>query len=301
MELRQLKYFLAVIEEASFTQAASRLHVTQPGVSAQIRQLEREMGQKLLDRQRGAVRPTAAGAALLPYARAALDAVDGARAAVDELAGLVRGKARVGAVTSVAPIDLPEVFAAFHERYPGVALSLTEAPADHLAHELRHGRLDVVITGPAPLPAGTATQVIADEALVAAVLPGDPLAGRADITPRDLGDRPLICLPQGTGLRACVDDAFSAAGLRPNVAFEAGDPHMVARFAARGLGVALLAECTARDYAPELRTATFAEARRARLLLAWGTQAAANPAARALIQHTRAALTNSRERPATER
>ncbi|KOG56021.1 LysR family transcriptional regulator, partial [Streptomyces varsoviensis] len=79
MELRQLEYLVAVVEEASFTKAAARLHVAQPGVSAQVRQLERELGQSLLDRSGRTVRPTEAGAAVLPYARAALAAVDGAR------------------------------------------------------------------------------------------------------------------------------------------------------------------------------------------------------------------------------
>jgi DNA-binding transcriptional LysR family regulator len=91
MELRQLAYFVTVAEEANFTRAAAKLHVAQPGVSAQIRRLERELGQQLLDRSARAVRLTEVGAAVLPYARAALQAVDGARLAVDELTGLLRG------------------------------------------------------------------------------------------------------------------------------------------------------------------------------------------------------------------
>src|SRR4051794_37700719 len=101
MELRQLAYLVAVIEEANFTRAAERVHVAQPGVSAQIRRLERELGQPLLDRSSRPVRPTAAGAAVLPYARAALAAAAGARAAVDELAGLMRGEVSIGTVTSL--------------------------------------------------------------------------------------------------------------------------------------------------------------------------------------------------------
>lgn len=89
MELRQLEYFVAVTEEANFTRAARRVHVAQPAVSAQIARLERELGQPLLDRSRREVRLTAAGEAVLPYARAALDAVRQAKTAVDELAQLV--------------------------------------------------------------------------------------------------------------------------------------------------------------------------------------------------------------------
>src|ERR1035441_455331 len=88
MELRQLSYFVAVAEEANFTRAAERVHISQSGVSAQIRQLERELGQTLLDRSGRSVRLTEVGAAVLPFARAALDAADSARLAVDQLAGL---------------------------------------------------------------------------------------------------------------------------------------------------------------------------------------------------------------------
>src|SRR4030081_153595 len=96
MELHQLEYFIAVVEEANFTRAAAKLQVAQPGVSAQIRRLERDLGQELLDRSGRSVRLTEVGAAVLPYARAALSAVAGARLAVDELAGLVRGRVAGG-------------------------------------------------------------------------------------------------------------------------------------------------------------------------------------------------------------
>src|SRR6185503_5280934 len=92
MELRQLEYFVAVAEEASFTRGAARVHVAQPGVSAQIRRLEQELGEMLLDRSGRTVTLTEVGEALLPHARAALSSVDGARLAVDELAGLTRGR-----------------------------------------------------------------------------------------------------------------------------------------------------------------------------------------------------------------
>src|SRR5436190_20936586 len=106
MELRQLEYFVAVAEEASFTKAAARVHVAQPGVSAQIRQLERELGQDLFDRTGRAVRLTEVGVAVLPYARAALEAVAGARLAVDELTGLLRGRIAVGMLTACSIVSL---------------------------------------------------------------------------------------------------------------------------------------------------------------------------------------------------
>lgn len=100
MELHELEYLVAVAEEASFTRAAGRVHVAQPGVSAQIRRLEREFGEELFDRSGRTVRLTEVGSAVLPYARAALRAVDAARLAADELTGLVSGRVMVGMVTA---------------------------------------------------------------------------------------------------------------------------------------------------------------------------------------------------------
>src|SRR5215470_5235203 len=99
IDLRWLRSFVAVAEEASFTRAAARVHVAQPGVSAQVRRLEAELGQQLLDRSGRSVRLTEVGAAVLPFARAALRAVTDVRQAVDELAGLVRGQVAVGMVS----------------------------------------------------------------------------------------------------------------------------------------------------------------------------------------------------------
>src|ERR1700733_6877219 len=99
MELRQLEYFVTVADECSFTRAAERLYVPQPGVSSHVRPLEREIGQELLGRSGRRVRLTTAGAAVLPYARAALSAAGGVRDVADELAELRRGQAAFGMVT----------------------------------------------------------------------------------------------------------------------------------------------------------------------------------------------------------
>ena len=149
MELHQLEYFVAVAEEGSFTRAAARVHVAQPGVSAQVRRLESELGQQLLDRSGRSVRLTAAGAAVLPFARAALSAVSSARLAVDELAGLVRGQVTVGMVSGCSIPVMPELLAGFHERYPGVSITLSEDDSDCLAGLLGEGRLDLALIGSA--------------------------------------------------------------------------------------------------------------------------------------------------------
>src|SRR5215217_782206 len=124
MELRQLEYFVTVVEEANFTRAAERIHVAQPAVSAQIQRLERELGQTLLDRSRRTVRLTAAGGAALPYAMAALAAVNDIRVAVEEVTQLVRGTVTIGTVTS-HNVDIPSLLADFHEQHPNVEITLS--------------------------------------------------------------------------------------------------------------------------------------------------------------------------------
>jgi DNA-binding transcriptional LysR family regulator len=290
MELHQLEYFVAVAEEASFTRAASRVHVAQPGVSAQVRRLESELGQQLLDRSGRSVRLTGVGSAVLPFARAALDAVANARLAVDDLAGLVRGQVTVGMVSGCALPVLAELLAGFHDRHPGVAIALVEDNSDRLVERLRGGRLDLALIGWADqTPADIDSVVLVDEELVAAVAPDHPLAGAGAgagaITIRQLRDLPLVSLPRGTGVRAALDAACAAAGFTPRIVFEASALPMVVELAGRGLGLAVVPASIPNG--PGILRITDPQLR-SRLELAWPSAPAANPAARALIEQARA-------------
>ncbi|WFB06023.1 LysR family transcriptional regulator [Streptomyces sp. LX-29] len=179
MELRQLRYFVAVVEEANFTRAAARLHLAQPGLSAQIRQLERELGQPLLDRSGRSVTPTEVGEAVLPYARAALAAAEGVRQTVDAFTGLLRGQVTIGLVSGAAAheFDVASVLAEFHDDHPQVDIALTEDTSERMLAALRRGELDIAILGLVDEhpPPGTSAQIVVDQPLVAAVAPDDPL------------------------------------------------------------------------------------------------------------------------------
>ncbi|MFD1544645.1 LysR family transcriptional regulator [Nonomuraea guangzhouensis] len=316
MELRQLEYFVAVTEESGFTRAAARLHVAQPGVSAQIRQLERELGQPLFDRSARQVRLTEVGEAVLPYARAALAAVAATRLVVDEMTGLLRGHVVMGAVSAPSVLDLPGLLADFHERHPAVEISLRETDPESLIEALRAGRMDLGLLGiGSSVPAGLDAQVVIDQALVAAVglthdLAGKPAGGLADasagtpavgvahdsagtptITLRELADRALICLPRGTGLRAALDEACAAAGFTAHVAFEASEPYVLGQLAAKGLGVAVLPESAVAAAQEELHVLEIAEpGLRGQMALVWRSTGSSGPAARAFIAHARRRL-----------
>lgn len=298
MELRQLEYFVAVAEEASFTRGAARVHVAQPGVSAQIRRLEQELGETLLDRSGRTVTLTEVGEALLPHARAALSSVDGARLAVDELAGLTRGRVAVGMVTSCGVLALPDALAQFHRLHSGVEISLREDNSDRLLEHLRHGLLELAFVGLAgEPPPGIATQDVIDERLYAGVAQGEPLARAATITLDALCDQPLVSLPLGTGLRSALDHACAGAGLTPQIAFEASSLMMVAALAVRGLGIAILPESVATDEAVGLHPLAIVRPEiRSRLALAWRSDGPTSPAARALVAHTRKAMSQAATR-----
>lgn len=297
MELHQLEYFVAVAEESSFTRAATRVHVAQPGVSAQVRRLESELGQQLLDRSGRSVRLTEVGTAVLPFARAALSAVANARLAVAELAGLVRGQVTVGMVSGCALPILAELLAAFHDLYPGVSIVLTEENSDRLVARLREGQLDLALIGSAgEAKSGVETAVIVAEELVAAVDHGHPLAGAGSVTVNALRDLPLISLPRGTGVRAALDDTCAQAGFAPRIVFEASALPMVVQLATQGLGVAIIPASAAAATAAAVVPITSSQIR-SRLELAWNSTPPANPAARALAAHAQAFLGELAEHP----
>lgn len=297
MELRQLRYFVAVVEEASFTRAAARLHLAQPGVSAQIRQLERELGQPLLDRSGRSVRVTEVGEAVLPYARAALAAVDGVRQTAAEFTGLLRGRVGIGLIPGVLghEADVPGLLADFHDDHPRVEITLTEDTSDRMLAALRRGELDISVVGveDEEPPPGLAMRVFVDEPLVVTAPEGHPLlaayGGAAAVPVAALAEYPLISLVRGTGVRAVVDRLCAEAGFRPRIAFEAAAPDALARLAARGLGVAVLPGPDPGFGLPTLRIGD--PRARGRVALAWRTEGPTGPAARSLLVRLSEALT----------
>ncbi|MFB7505657.1 LysR family transcriptional regulator [Streptomyces broussonetiae] len=293
MELRQLRYFVTVVEEAGFTRAAEQLHLAQPGLSAQVRQLERELGQPLLDRSGRSVRPTEVGEAVLPYARAALAAVEGIRQTVQEYTGLLRGRVAVGLVpgTLAHAFDVAGLLADFHAAHPHVEVTLTEDTTDRMLAALRRGELDLAVTAVADQPPpGLAVHVVIDEPLVASAAPGHPLLagydGTGGVPLTALRGHRLISLPRGTGTRAVLERLCAEAGFRPHIAIEAATPDALVRLAAHGLGVAVVPGLLPR---PGLTALPLDDARaRGRVALAWRAEGPMTPAARELLGRLRA-------------
>src|ERR1700754_2240817 len=250
MELRHLEYFVAVAEERNFTRAAARLHVVQSGVSAVIKSLERELGAELLERNSKRVALTNAGEALLPRARAALDAVRDARDAVDEVSGGLRGTIRIGTLTSITLVNIPAVMGEFHRLHPGVVLQLTVSPRGSigLIDAVRDGALDLAFASvPGRPPAGIHVRQLFSEKMGLAVPLGHRLADVEEVTLADLDGEWFIDFPHGYGNRTVVDQALAAAGVQRHVAIEVTDVGEAADFVREGLGLTLLPEFVIRN------------------------------------------------------
>jgi DNA-binding transcriptional LysR family regulator len=258
MELRQLEYFIAVAEEANFTRAAERVHISQPGISAQIRQLEHDLGATLIDRSGRTARLTTAGEAALTHARAALAATEAVRRAVDEVTGLIRGRLVVGMVTACTVTPLFDALSAFHSAHPGVEISLIEDTSDRLVEHVRGGTADLALIGAAGAPPAEfgaltviserlAALVPVDHPLVDHTLVDHPLTerSRSTTTLDAVCAHPIVSLPEGTGIRAVFDQGCAAKGIRPDIALQASAPAAVADLALRGLGVGILSESMA--------------------------------------------------------
>ncbi|MGW5487418.1 LysR family transcriptional regulator [Streptosporangium sandarakinum] len=289
MELRQLEYFVAVAEERSFTRAAERVHISQSGVSAQIRRLERELGAELFDRSARVATLTVAGKAALEHARAALAAAGAAGRAVGEVTGLVRGRLTAGMVVGCTVTPLFEALAAFHRAHPGVEISLLEDGSDRLVEGVRAGALDLALAGTAALPEGLETLTVVSERLVAAVPADHALAGRPRTTLAELCAHPLVCMPPGTGVRTVFDRACAARGLEPAVTLQASAPDAVADLAARGLAVAVLSASMTEHHRDRLVTLPLDDVETpALLVLVW--KSTSNPAVRELLANARRAF-----------
>jgi DNA-binding transcriptional LysR family regulator len=244
MELRQLEYFVAVATDANFTSAATRVHTTQPNISAQIRGLERELGAALFDRAGRRVALTEAGRAALPAARDALAAAESVRQAVADVNQLLRGNLAVGMVDGCTVRPLFAALGEFRTAHPGVGLSLTEAASDLLVERVMRGELDVALAGYAgDLPAGVAEFPVIRERVVAVIPRGHPLAARSTVSLRDLRDVTVVGLPRGAGIRA----AFDRGSGDVRTTLEASSPDAVIELVVCGLGVGILSESIVAD------------------------------------------------------
>ena len=220
MELRHLRYFLAVSAARSFTRAAVRLHVTQPTLSHQIKQLEAIIGTLLFERNTKEIELTAAGRLFRPYCERILKEIESSKLAISELEGLMRGTLRMGVFHSFSHSMLPPVLSEFALRYPGVHVTARLVPRADMERDLVNAELDFAIAYISDDNDQIVAERLFDEELVLVVGSKHSHAGRKSMPMRDLATLPLVLLTPEFGARQFVDRFFAETGLQPHVVLE---------------------------------------------------------------------------------
>ena len=228
MNLEQLQSFVEVARIGHFTRAAAHLHLAQPSLSRQISTLESDLGAELFHRARGNITLTDAGESLLPLARRMLADADTVRHEMQELAGLAKGRVRLGATPTLCISLVAEVLSSFHAAHPGIDLHLSERGSRGLLDELAGGTLDLALVTTSEETPGTSASLQAipllTEELVVAVAANSPLLeNRGSLTLTELAELPQITFHESYDLRATTMQAFREAGLSPKVVLEGSE------------------------------------------------------------------------------
>lgn len=220
MELRHLRYFVALAECLNFTRAAEQVHVTQSTLSHQIRQLEEEIGQVLFERQGKRVVMSEAGEVFLAYAQKALNEVDLGLGALRQSGHNLTGEIRIGTTHTFNLRFIPECVANFLSRHPTAKVVVAELSADEVAQRVRDGCLDLGIAYRPGDSAQLRFEPLYNEEMGLVVCDLHPLATRKRIRMVELHHQPLVMLPASFATRIMLDESFQACGIAPQVVAE---------------------------------------------------------------------------------
>jgi DNA-binding transcriptional LysR family regulator len=259
MEIRHLRYFIAVAELRNFTKAAEASFVAQSALSQQISRLERELGAPLFVRGKRGAELTPAGQLLLPHARRLVADEAWARAEMRSYLGLEKGRLTIGMIqTSASGVDVAGTVAEFSQRYPGIELHIVDQTTAEMVEGVRRGPLDLAVVGIGPdeLPDGLESRQLAVEPLVGVVSEklADGLVGPVSVADLLARGR-LIQFAPGTGIRRHVDAAIRRAGLETTSPLELNQAADLVVFAALGLGVTIVPRTLAVTSATQLAEA----------------------------------------------
>lgn len=285
MLLRHIRYFLAVAEQGNFTRAAEALHVSQPTLSQQIKQLEETLGTLLFDRSGRAVRLTDAGVAWMRYAQLALQDLDAGARAIHDVATLERGNLRLAMTPTFTAYLVGPVIDAFYRRYPGVTLSIHEMTQDRIEALLAEDRLDLGIAfGQAQL-ADIEAEDLFRESLNMVVGSNHPLAQRLEpLKAQAFEQQPLALLSEDFATRQFIDDYCRQQGIRPRVVVEANAIGAIIEMVRRGSLATVLPAAIAQAN-PQLRVVPLVAAMPARrAVLLQRKDAYRSAASRALVK-----------------
>lgn len=246
MDFDHLITFLEIAKQGSFSRAGQKLYRSQPAVSAQIRQLEQEYGQKLFDRVGKSVRLTVAGETLLEYAGRLLTLRNESLRAVADQAATPRGSLAIGANEATCLYVLPNIFSEYQRRFPAVQISIYRNFSHKVLEKIEDGTVDVgIVTLPVKSPSLKVHSIFRDR-LVMMVDPQNPLAKLKSVKTSDVLDQSWI-FPKTGFMRQVLDKQFRPFRAQLRVTMELPSVGMIKRFVAAGLGVSVISEKFAQE------------------------------------------------------
>ncbi len=250
LDLRQLRYFVAIVDAGSVSRAALVLHIAQPAMSQQLAHLEREIGTKLLRRSVRGVAPTDAGKAVYRHAQTLLKlAAETANVARGAGAG-ASGRVRIGLPSSIAMILAAPLLAALHERHPGILVELYESPSTYLAAQLFEERVDLSVLVDRSLSPSLIVEPLVSECIYFVhERKSNPLSACKTVSTAQLAAIPMILTTRATTLRHLLDAAFLDAGFAPLVFAEASSIQTLLTVVAQG-GIGTLIPFSALSWYP---------------------------------------------------
>jgi LysR family transcriptional regulator, transcription activator of glutamate synthase operon len=287
MELRQLRYLVALAEEGNFTRAAANEHIAQPAMSQQIRRLEDELGLALVERTTRRVALTEAGQLLVVRCRRILAELESADAELQALRGVHTGHVTVGAMHTMGPVDLSLVLALFRKRHPEVRFTVREQTSEEMAEMLRVDELDLAFLSVTERveSRGLGLHQLVSEELVVLLPREHHLSGRTELRMAELDGETFISFREGARLRELLMAAGREAGFEPRVPLESNEPQRVRRLASRGLGVAILPRSDAEGFGADVAVVSLTKpSLRRDITIAWREGRRLSPAAAEFLE-----------------
>jgi LysR family transcriptional regulator, transcription activator of glutamate synthase operon len=248
MQLQELRWFVAAVEEPNLTRLSGTLHISQPALSRSLRRLEQTVGVQLFDRVGRSLAPNESGRSLASRVTRALDELDAGVEDVREAGDPERGEVRLAFLHTLGSWLVPELIGGYRAQHPHVRFRLQESGGVENLRQLLAGEHDLALTSPRPDNPLIGWTKLLTEPLTLAVPPGHRLAARRRIRLREVAEEPFITVSEESGSRALVDRLCQQAGFTPRIAFEGQDVETLRGLVSAGLGVALL---PARPRGPE--------------------------------------------------
>lgn len=243
ISLRQLRVFEAVARLLSYTRAAAELHLTQPAVSMQVRQLEDEVGLPLFEKLGRHISLTEAGRELFQYSRSISRSLQEMEEVLESLKGVSRGRLSI-AVASTVNYFAPRLLAAFHQRYPGIGLRLDVTNRERLVRQLQENTVDMVLMGQPPRGVDVESEAFMDNPLVVVAPFGHPLAGERSIGIERLAEEVFVMREAGSGTRQAMERFFAEQGVAVRHGMQMTRNEAIKQAVLAGLGLSVVSAHT---------------------------------------------------------